>query len=431
MMKGIFVEIRGAIGLVLLLWGWSLQSHALEIVITSSNEAAFPIAVVPFKRDGSGLDPSGIVANDLRLSGEFAPLAASEMLSRPHDFQSVNFMDWKLMEIPTLVVGKVKPHEVEFQLVDVYQRKAKKYRFPLKRGDVREMRTVAHAISDLIYEKLIGVKGIFHTRLAYISMTKDSLGRKVYTLEITDFDGENTKVLLTSRYPLLSPNWSPDGRKLAYVSFENGKSEVWIQNIYTGERRKIASFKGKNSAPAWSPDGKKLALSLSRDGNSEIYLFTLKNRKLKRLTRSRGVDTEPEFSADGKEIVFLSDRSRYPQVYRKQMSGGTAKRLTFTGKYNTSPDWSPDGKKIAFLHGEGNRYRIAMLHLDSGVMEIMTDNQLDESPSFSANGRMVAYATEQDGQGVLEIVSVEGGGVQRLSLPGKNVREPVWSPFLK
>ncbi|MBT3472498.1 MAG: Tol-Pal system beta propeller repeat protein TolB [Gammaproteobacteria bacterium] len=420
--------------LVILYWLWMLGSlsgsvSALEITITQGNEAALPIAVAPFAG-------SGIISNDLRLSGEFAPLSQKKMLSRPTQISEVNYTDWRLLQVPTLLVGRMlnKPEgkQLEVQLINVYrQQLIAHYRFSVGNANAKRMRKVAHTISNLVYKKLTGADGVFSTHVAYVSVVNHKNRKRTYTLEIADFDGKNAQVLLTSSAPLLSPSWSPDGRKLAYVSFENRRSEVWVQEVYTGKRTKLASFKGKNSAPAWSPDGRKLALSLSRDGNSEIYLMDLKKKTIQRLTRNRGADTEPAWSPDGKRIAFLSDRSGRPQIYQVNAAGGRAERLTFKGRYNTTPDWAADGKRITFLQGDAGRYRIAVLDVESGVVRLLSNNRQDESPSFAPNGRLIVYATQQNNRGVLEISSADGGSVQRLSLPGKDVREPAWSPFLR
>jgi TolB protein len=415
------------------LYGWMLGAaltvQALEITITQGSEAALPIAIAPFPG-------SGIVANDLRLSGEFSPMAEGKMLSRPTHVGEVNYTDWRLLEVPTLLVGRMvdgaKGRRLEVQLINVYrQQLLAHYRFPVADSSAKRMRKIAHTISDLVYQKLTGVAGVFRTHVAYVSVKHHNKHKRTYTLEVADFDGRNAQVLLTSSAPLLSPSWSPDGRKLAYVSFENRRSEVWVQEVYSGKRTKLASFKGSNSAPAWSPDGGTLALSLSRDGDSEIYLLDLARQTMQRLTHNRGADTEPAWSADGSKIAFLSDRSGRPQLYQVGVGGGRAERLTFKGRYNTSPDWSADGRQITFLQGDEGRYRIALLDLESGVVRLLSNNRQDESPSFAPNGRLIVYATQQDNRGVLEIASVDGGTVQRLSLPGKDVREPAWSPFVK
>jgi len=414
--------------LILLLSMAAPAALALEITITQGNETALPIAIAPFPG-------SAVVANDFHLSGEFAPLPEEQMISRPTHIGDVNFTDWRMLEIPTLLTGKVVTVEgrkkLEVQLINVYQQKLliKPYRFPLGDGSDKKIRQTAHAVSDLIYQKLTGVRGAFSTHIAYVSVKNRDDGERFYTLELADADGENAQIMLRSSAPILSPSWSPDGRQLAYVSFENRRSEVWVQGVYTGERRKIASFEGKNSAPAWSPDGKSLALSLSRDGNSEIYTLDLESQLLHRVTRNRAVDTEPVWSVGGDKIIFLSDRSGRPQIYQIGKDGGRAKRLTFKGRYNTSPDLSADGRYLAMLGGENGRYRIAVQNIQSGVVRVLSDNKQDESPSFAPNGRLIVYATQQDGQGVLEVTSVDGGGVQQLSLTGKDVREPAWSPF--
>ncbi len=407
---------------------FSAPLFALEITITRGNVAALPIAVAPFPG-------STIVANDLRLSGEFSPLSEAKMLSSPTIIDEVNYTDWRLLEVPTLLVGRMvdgaRGRQLEVQLINVYrQQLIAHYRFPVGAADSKRMRKIAHTVSDLVYKKLTGVPGVFSTHVAYVSVRQLSNGKRSYTLEIADFDGNNAQVLLTSSAPLLSPAWSPDGRKLAYVSFENRRSEVWIQEVYSGKRTRLASFKGSNSAPAWSPDGRKLALSLSRDGNSEIYLLDLESKTMQRLTHNRGADTEPDWSPDGSTLAFLSDRSGGPQIYRMSAAGGRAERISFKGRYNTSPDWSADGRQITFLQGDRGRYRIALLDVEQGVVRLLSSNRQDESPSFAPNGRLIVYATQQNNRGVLEIASVDGGTVQRLSLPGKDVREPAWSPFV-
>ena len=403
-------------------------ASALEITITQGNESALPIAIAPFPG-------STIVSNDLRLSGEFLPLKESEMISNPTHQAEVNYTDWRLLKMPTLVVGRITTsaggkRQLEIQLINVYQKRLlAHYRFALGAGGAKKMGKIAHAISDLLYKKLTGIPGVFSTHVAYVSMAK-SKGQSLYTLEIADADGESAQRLLSSSAPLLSPSWSPDGRKLAYVSFENERSEVWIQEVYSGKRTRVANFKGKNSAPAWSPDGEQLALSLSRDGNSEIYILNLNKKTIRRLTKNPSVDTEPAWTPDGKKITFLSDRSGRPQIYQQQVSGGRAERITFKGRYNTSPDWGPKGEVLTFLHGESGSYRIAAMEVESGVMRLLSDNRQDESPSFAPNGRLIVYATQVNGRGVLEVASVDGGGVQRLSLRGKDVREPAWSPYM-
>jgi TolB protein len=333
--------------------------------------------------------------------------------------------------VDNLVIGQIKEtgpqqYTVEFQLFDVFRTsRLIGYSFPARQS---ELRRVAHHISDLIYEQLTGEKGAFNTQIAYITTT-GSGKNKSYTLLVADSDGYNPQTILRSAQPLMSPAWSSDGSEVAYVTFEQKTAEIYIQNVATGARHKVASFPGINGAPAWSPDGRRIALTLSRDGNPEIYIMTLANKSLKRLTNSPAIDTEPVWTPDGRSIVFTSDRGGAPQLYQVSTGGGQVKRLTFDGKYNAGADISPDGKKIAMVHGENGRYRIAVQDRETGLLRVLTDGKLDESPSFSPNGSMIIYATDAGNRGVLAAVSVDGRFRQRLSLQAGNVREPVWSPI--
>jgi len=408
---------------------------ALTIEITQGVEGAMPIAVVPFGWSGTAPavpeNIAAIISADLSRSGRFIPLPDRDLVSHPTEAGQVQFLDWRVLNVDNLVIGQVREarpgqYTVQFQLFDVFRGKQLiGYNFNSNREDLRR---IAHHISDLIYEKLTGERGAFNTRVAYVTTT-GSGAEKTHTLLVADSDGYNPQTILRSGQPLMSPAWSVDGGQIAYVTFEKKTSEVYIQDVATGTRRKVTSFKGINGAPAWSPDGKRLALTLSRDGNPEIYVLELKGGALERLTRNAAIDTEPAWSPDGAHIVFTSDRGGSPQLYRMAAGGGSAERLTFDGKYNAGADYSPDGRKLAMVHAEGGDYRIAVLDLESGLLRVLTEGQLDESPSFAPNGSMIIYATGAGNREVLAAVSVDGRFRQRLSLTAGNVREPVWSPF--
>ncbi|MFQ5642481.1 MAG: Tol-Pal system beta propeller repeat protein TolB [Thiogranum sp.] len=423
---------RNLLIFLLCLPGW-LQA-ALTIEITQGVDGAVPIAVVPFGTTGAPPeDIAAIIASDLARSGRFAPLATQDLIARPVDVSEVRFQDWRTLGSENLVIGKIEAtgadqYQIEFRLFDVYRgRQITGHSLPAKAS---QLRYVAHLISDIIYEKLTGQPGAFATRIAYV-ISEVNNGKKAYMLQLADSDGYNPKTLLTSAQPLMSPAWSPDGRRLAYVSFEKRRAAVFIQDVFTGKRQEIAAFAGINGAPAWSPDGSAMAVTLSRDGNPEIYSMRLSDKRLKRLTFGAAIDTEPVWTPDGKNIVFTSDRGGSPQIYRMSARGGRAQRLTFEGNYNASADVAPDGKSLAMVHGEGGRYRIATLDLDNGLLHVLSDGKLDESPSFAPNGSMIIYATESGHRGVLAAVSSDGRFRQRFSLREGNVREPVWSPYTK
>jgi TolB protein len=413
-----------------------LAQAALTIEITQGVEGAVPIAIVPFGWTGAGAAPeniAAIVSSDLSRSGRFEPLPDRDLVAHPTDAGMVKFQNWRMLNVDNLVIGQLSEtspgqYTVRFELFDVYRGKQiLGYSFPT---DTRDLRRVAHHISDLIYEKLTGEKGAFNTQIAYVT-TSGSGKNKTYTLLVADSDGYNPQTILRSGQPLMSPAWSADARQIAYVTFENKAAEIYLQDVASGSRRKVASFPGVNGAPAWSPDGRRLALTLSQDGNPEIYIMEIGNGALKRLTSNPAIDTEPVWTPDGKALVFTSDRGGSPQLYRIAAWGGQPKRLTFEGKYNAGADISPDGSKIAMVHGNDGSYRIAVLDLKSGATRVLTDGRLDESPSFSPNGSMIIYATDAGNRGVMAAVSVDGRFRQRLSIQAGDVREPVWSPFGK
>lgn len=421
-----------------MLLGLACQAHAvLDIKITQGIEQSLPIAVVPFAWSQAGrvapVDLSSIIGDDLRRSGRFDVMDEQDITQRPASFEEINFGDWRKLGMENLLIGNLSltdsgDYTVSFRLIDVYRGKQiAGFGKTVKPGLLRR---TAHQISDVIFEKLIGIPGAFDTRVAYVTV-KQTGENKVHTLQIADADGFNTQVLLESREPLLSPSWSPDGKKIAYVSFEGKNSAVYIQEVLTGQRQRIAAFPGINSAPDWSPDGSRLALTLSKDGNTEIYVMNLKNKSLQRLTRHSGIDTEPDWSPDGQKIAFTSDRGGSPQIYEIDVRGGRPQRLTFEGKYNARPEYSPDGKYITLVHAVSGSYRIGLLDLGNGYINTLTDARLDESPSFAPNGGMIIYATTGVRGAQLAAVSTDGRIHQRLGLQQGDVREPAWGPFLK
>lgn len=416
------------------LLAFSNLNAALTIEITEGTEGALPIAVVPFDTSKVtsklSADIAEIVANDLNRSGILNVLARESLPATPHYSHQVKYPTWRAAKQDYLVVGRVlekEPgnYEIQFQLLDVLKQKQLiGYSIPARK---RKLRSSAHEISDLIYEKITGTRGAFNTRIAYIRAQRNK-ARK-YILQVADTDGFNAQTVLESDEPLMSPSWSPDGQSLAYVSFENRRPEIFIQHLTTAKRNKISGFKGINSAPSWSPDGKFLALVLSKDGGPDIYLMNIETKRLSRLTSHRGIDTEPVWSGNGKSIIFTSDRSGSPQIYEVAATGGKPRRITFEGGYNSAASVSPDGKYIALVHGEGGQYKIAQYERETGNLTVLTDSSLDESPSFAPNGKMVLYASTRGDNGVLYVVSVDGRGKHKLSDQTGDIREPVWGPY--
>ena len=424
------------LSLFTMLMSWQARAE-LVIEITGGSEAALPIAVVPFGYEGfaASEDISAIVRNDLERSGRFAPLPQQDLISSPHEKSEINFKDWRLLRSEGLLVGKVssldgQTYQVQFQLFDVYKAQqlvGKRYQVPAS-----GLRRVAHQIADQVYQALTGEQGVFSTRLAFVSVLKNADGSRRYALQISDSDGANPRTVLQSKQPILSPNWSPEGERLSYVSFENGKAEIFIQEMRSGKRTALATFKGLNSAPSWSPDGRKLAMTLSKGGNPEIYVMDISTKALTRVTHSsQSIDTEAVWMPNGHELVFTSDRGGRPQIYKVPATGGRAERLTFEGRYNASPDISADGRYLTMMHALKGKFYIAVQDLETGAVNVLTERGKDESPSFAPNGRLILYATEQNGKGILAAVSVDGNFHQRLGETGIDVREPAWSPIRK
>lgn len=435
-LRRLFSIVCGSFWLLLAMPGQA----ALTIQITEGVEGALPIAVVPF--DNRSLKSplpynlSAIIAADLAGSGRFVPMPEKDLIARPHDGSAVRFADWRLLNMESLVVGRLRElggarYEVQFQLFDVFKgAQLAGYSIAFAADDVR---STAHRISDLIYEKLTGQRGAFSTRIAYVTALKAADKSREYRLSIADADGFDEQVILDSKQPLMSPAWSPDGQKLAYVSFESGRPEIYIQEVFSGQRQSVTKYPGLNNAPVWSPDGRYLAMTLSKTGNPEVHVYNLQTGALTQITHHPGIDTEPNWSPDGRKLVFTSDRGGRPQLYTVNMNGaskgGRPQRVTFEGDYNARGVFSPDGRHLAMVHGEGSRFRIAILELDNGRLQVLTDSRLDESPSFAPNGSMIIYATENQNRGVLAAVSVDGRVHQRLELQQGDVREPAWSPF--
>jgi TolB protein len=413
------------------------QSWAeLVIEITQGAGRRAPVAVVPFGWQGgdasSPLDISGVIGADLTRSGRFAPIPADDMLQMPTTGVDVDFDDWSILGVEAVVVGRVtqtgdNAYSVQFQLFDVFKREQLVgYRMPASRGT---MRRVAHRAADMIFEKLTGIQGVFATKIAYVTAQESGRGR-LFTLVVSDSDGENEKPMLESTDPIMSPAWSPDSRRLAYVSFEGDRSTIFIQTLRTGNRIKVSDRRGINGAPAFSPDGRKLVLTLGgADGNLDIFVMDIATKGITRLTTNRSIDTEGTWSPDGEQIYFTSDRSGGPQVYRVGISGGTPERITFEGSYNARPRLSPDGSKLAMVHLDRGNYRIAVLDLENENFLVLSSGRQDESPSFAPNSDILIYATRAGRNGVLETVSADGLIRHRMGSGRADVREPVWSPF--
>jgi TolB protein len=418
---------------LILATGAAYAEQDLTIDITRGVEGALPIAVVPFASQGQlPTDMAAIIAADLRRSGRFETLSSQAYADRPSDFSQINFPDWRALQVDYIVVGQLRPgvggrYAVQFQLADVLQaNQLLGLSFDVSSG---ELRRLAHHISDLIYEKLTGERGAFDTRIAYVTAIRQGDNSTSYSLVVADADGYNPQVILRSTQPIMSPAWSPDGSRLAYVSFENRRAQIMVQDVYSGARQTVAAYPGINGAPAWSPDGQRLAFTLSKDGNPEIYIYNLAGGSLVRLTNSNAINTEPAWAPDGKTLVFTSDRGGSPQVYRVGLDGGQPQRLTFEGDYNARPVFSPDGRYLAMVHRKAGKFHIAVMDMQSHQFRVLTAGGLDESPSFAPNGRMIIYATTQGNRQILAAVSVDGRVQQSLVLRDNDVREPVWSPF--
>jgi len=404
---------------------------ALTVEIIGSGANQIPIAIAPFRaEDGMAQKITPVVAADLARSGLFRMVDAGGVVPVPYEPADVNYPVWRARGAEALVIGSIVPqaggrYEIRFRLMDA----AKQTQLVGIAYTVAEtqLRLTAHKIADAIYEKLTGDAGVFATRITYVVKR----GTR-YELQVADADGFNPQTVVASNEPIISPAWSPDGTRVAYVSFENRKPVVYVQSLVTGGRHAAANFWGSNSAPAWSPDGRRLAVVLTKDGGSQIYLISPDGSGTpQRLTQSSAIDTEPNFSPDGQLILFTSDRGGSPQIYGMSATGGDPRRLTFEGTYNVSPRFSPDGKSFTFIQRNGGRFNVAVQDLATRQVQVLTDGMVDESPSFAPNGRMILYASGGKGRGILAGVSSDGRVKQRLVESSGDVREPAWGPLVK
>ena len=417
----------------ILVFGAAMARAELLIRVTEGRVDAVPIAVVPFEgAQNAPEDVSQIVQADLHRSGQFKPLPAEDMLSRPRNESEVIYRDFRVLGVEYIITGSMKAqetggYEVSYALFDVNRQvklMSETYRPP-----VSQLRDVAHAISDRIYEQLTGIPGAFSTKILYVTHNRND--KNPYQLQYADADGHRVTTILRSKEPIMSPTWSPDGRKVAYVSFEDdGLPGIYTHDLATTNREKVSSFRGINGAPDWSPDGQKLALTLSRDGNPEIYMLDITTKQLTRLTQHYGIDTEPRWLPDGEHLVFTSSRSGGPQIYKLNINDKSVRRVSFQGAYNARPDVTPDGRYLVYVHRRNGNFNVGVQDLQRGTFNIVTRTDMDESPSVAPNGSMVIYGTQHGGAGVLEAVSIDGR--VKVELPSKEgeVREPAWSPFL-
>jgi TolB protein len=428
-MKKLFKLFQPVLFLIAMLT--STAAHAaLEIEISGGSAQQIPIAIVPFGQATTASQDkiADIIGADLRRSGLFRVLETGGVASRPTEVSQVKYAEWAVLQAQAITVGSVTALpgnrlKVTFGLADVL----KQTQLVTMEYNIapNQLRLTAHKIADVIYQKLTGEGPIFASRIAYINKTKNR-----YALQVADADGVNAQTVVSSSEPIISPAWSPDGTRIAYVSFEKKKPIIFVQSLTTGQRITLANFKGNNSAPTWSPDGTKLAIVLSHSANSQLYTINADGTGLKQVTKSSAIDTEPSWSPDGKWIYFTSDRGGNPQIYKVSVFGGEAQRVTFQGDHNLSPHFSPDGKSLVMVRKSGAKYSIALQDLASGQAQLLSDGGQDESPSFAPNGRVILYATRVGGRGALAAVSSDGRVKQRLSESGGDIREPAWGPLL-
>jgi TolB protein len=412
-------------------------SQALEVIeILGGKASQIPIAITPFKDDNSTKDEKllhEVIANDLSRSGLFSPLDISGVSQYPYDARDVNFSNWSALETQFILLGKIKKIavgrsntqlEIIWSLVDIYKEKTI-LTISLK-GPANQYRLMAHRVADIVYEKLTGSKGVFQTNIAFVK----KINPKKYSLFIADYDGYNPKAILNSKHPIISPRWSPDGKKIAYVSFEKRKPVIYIQNIQSGKRTLLANFRGNNSAPAWSPDSRKLAIVLTYSLNSQIYIIKADGSDIKQIMRTRSINTEPAWAPNGKELYFSSDRGGSAQIYKVDVESNEVNRVTFEGRNNLSPSLSPDGKLLLFLNQEDRKYRVAVQNLLTNQVLKLTNGPDDESPIFSPNGHMVLFTFKDYGKtSKIGTVSINGLKVTPIEVGSETILESTWGPL--
>ena len=419
---------------LMLLVATSAQAELL-IRVTEGADSAIPVSVVPFAENGSmpaGDKVSSIVQADLAMSGEFRPLPPQKMLSLPSKRADVYFRDWRLLGQRYVLVGELTRNgdrvEARYELFDV--NREERILGETAAAPASNMRSLAHHISDKVYEAITGVPGAFSTKLAYVTLDRAN-GNARYRLQVSDIDGKRARIRLESKEPILSPAWSPDGKKLAYVSFETSKPVIFVHELGSGERKKVADFPGLNSAPAWSADGQSLLMTLSKDGNAEIYQMNLQSRKVTKLTNHWAIDTEATWDSSGEGIFFTSDRSGGPQIYYMAKPGAEPRRITFGSRYNARPRPDASGNYVYYVHQRDRAFTIARTNLKNDEETVLTRTESDESPSISPNGRMLIYATKQSGESVLTVISADGGAAYSLPASEGDVRDPAWGPIVR